>query len=239
MWKPGVAPDLRQLGSPFDFIIEPGDYASDYDDGVTSRDRARVHRVAPIVYSPSASRPDRQRACAELGLRAGDTNVLVQLGAGQINDIGSTVGAVTSILSRYPSVRAAVARSELSADASSVGTSVIEIQRFPITHWIAAFDAAVVAAGYNSFHEMMSMAVPTIIVPNLDTKTDDQDARSRWAHDHGLGIRWDGRTIDDLEVAIAAIANSSERKKMSARLAELAPATGATEAAALIREWIR
>jgi len=239
MWKPGVAPDLRPLTKHFDHIIEPGDYARGYDHGITASERAKVSVVAPIVYAHPSSRPGREQSCAELGLRPDHTNVLVQLGAGQINDIDSAVGAVTASLGQHPGVTVAVARSELSADASGVGDSVVEIQRFPISHWFAAFDAAVVAAGYNSFTEVMSLGLPSIIVPNLETKTDDQDARSHWAHDHGLGVRWDGVSEDGLHTAVAAIVDPSERGAMRARLADLVPATGASEAAALVQEWSR
>ncbi len=239
MWKPGVAPDLRPLTKPFDHIIEPGDYARGYDHGITASERAKVSVVAPIVYAHPSSRPGREQACAELGLRPDHTNVLVQLGAGQINDIDSAVGAVTASLGQHPGVTVAIARSELSADSVGVGDSVVEIQRFPISHWFAAFDAAVVAAGYNSFHEVMSLGLPSIIVPNLETKTDDQDARSRWAHDHGLGVRWDGVSEDGLHTAVAAIVSPSERGAMRVRLADLDPATGASEAAALVQEWSR
>ena len=108
MWKPDVAVDsntLRQLAQPFDHVIEPGDYAAPYDLGVTARNRATAELVSPIVFEGEGRRPDRERACADLGLRTDDINVLVQLGAGQINDIRSTVGAVVSTLGGRPSVR--------------------------------------------------------------------------------------------------------------------------------------
>ena len=237
MWKPDVRTDARaldELGGAFDHILEPGDYAEGYDHGITARHRDRVTQVPPIVYGTRTPRPDRVQACAELGLRASDTNVLVQLGAGQINDIRSTVGAVVSALEGRPSVQTVLAQSVLSAPKAGGTRSVIEVRRFPITHWIAAFDAAVVAAGYNSFHEMLSLRIPTIIVPNLSTRTDDQDARSRWAQDHGVGYRWDGRTAEDLRAAIEAILDSTERDRIIDRLSELEAANGASEAAAVI-----
>ena len=181
MWKPDVAVDsntLRQLAQPFDHVIEPGDYAAPYDLGVTARNRATAELVPPIVFEGEGRRPDRERACADLGLRTDDINVLVQLGAGQINDIRSTVGAVVSTLGGRPSVRTVLARSVLSSPGAKQPEGVVEVRRFPITHWIAAFDAAIVAAGYNSFQEMLSLRVPTIVVPNLSTRTDDQDARA-------------------------------------------------------------
>lgn len=242
MWKPDVANDaaaLSELGGPFDHIIEPGDFAAEYDNGITSRHRDGVDVVAPVVYASAAPRPDRDEACAALGLRPDRTNVLVQLGAGQINDLTSTTGAVIASLVRHPSVTVGVARSVLSAPSAATDPSVIEIQHFPVTHFVNAFDAAVVAAGYNSFHEMLSFGVPTIIVPNLHTRTDDQNARARWAHDRGCGIRWDGENVTDLDEAVDALVSASHRSTIRTQLADLGPANGAAEAARLIRGWLR
>lgn len=242
MWKSDVSVDaaaFARLGKPFDHIVEPGDYAASYDHGITARHRDGVRSLSPIVYAQPTPRPLREQACADLGLRADETNVLVQLGAGQINDIRSTVGAVSAALGRHHGVTAAVGRSVLSAGSADLGSRVVEVQRFPITHWINAFDAAVVAAGYNSFHEMLSLQIPTIIVPNLNTKTDDQDARSRWAHDQGVGLRWDGQSATDLESAIATIVDPVQRAAFRQRMAALPSANGAPELADLVCGWLR
>jgi UDP:flavonoid glycosyltransferase YjiC (YdhE family) len=199
------ATEMSLTGNAWNALLEEGEYASSYDDGPTSRDRASVTCVTPIVYSAPGEPLDRTTTCTDLGLDADDSNVLIQLGAGQINDIHSTVGSAVAAVGRYPSVTAVVARSVLSAPMRPQPDAAIEVHRFPITRWMAAFDAAIIAGGYNSFHETMSMHVPAIVVPNLETTTDDQDARSRWAHDHGLAFRWDGVASDELEVAVAGL----------------------------------
>ena len=116
MWKPGG----RSRPSPTHEALRShhraGRLPRGYDHGITASERAKVSVVAPIVYAHPSSRPGREQACSELGLRPDHTNVLVQLGAGQINDIDSAVGAVTASLGQHPGVTVAVARSELSAD---------------------------------------------------------------------------------------------------------------------------
>ncbi len=52
---------------------------------------------------------------------------------------------------------------------------------YPLSRYLRAFDAAVVAAGYNSYHEMVMAGVPAAYVPNLATTTDDQLARAEHA----------------------------------------------------------
>lgn len=242
MWKRTVsvdARDLARLASPFAHVIEPGEYASSYDVGPTAQVRRSVTCVTPIVYSATGSPLDRPSACTDLGLDVDELNVLIQLGAGQINDIHSTVGSAVSALRRHPSVTAVVARSVLSAPMPAQQESAIEVRRFPITRWMAAFDAAIIAGGYNSFHETMSMHVPTIVVPNLQTRTDDQDARSRWARDQALAFRWDGVATDQLETAIAGVVDHDTRSQMRERLTMLGPASGARQVAELVRGWAR
>ena len=241
MWKRSVAvqaSDLTRLAASFAHVVEPGEYAASYDVGPTGHSGRSVDRVTPIVYSAPEPPLDRADACADLGLPVDDVNVLIQLGAGQINDIHSTVGSAVAALAGYSSVTPVVARSVLSAPMRAEPGSAAEVRRFPVTKWMAAFDAAIIAGGYNSFHEAMSMRVPTIVVPNLQTKTDDQDARSRWARDHALAFRWDGVAIDELDTAIAGILDRDTRSDMRSRLATLGPADGARQVADLVRAWV-
>ena len=41
----------------------------------------------------------------------------------------------------------------------------------------STFDFAIMAGGYNSYHEAIAFALPTLFIPNLDTGMDDQLAR--------------------------------------------------------------
>lgn len=238
MWKPGVGDAAVELARYFDEVIEPGEYAASHDRGAPSLDRSAVHQVAPMCYRGPGTAVDRAGACHELGLDPTDVNVLVQLGAGTINDVASMTGVVVAEL-REQGARSCVARSELSAGEADHAPDVTIVQRFPISRWFPAFDLGVIAAGYNSFHEAMSCALPTIVVPNLSTKTDDQDARSRWADEHGYAVRWDGENTADLRTAVGALCDAAGRSAMQGRLGTLAPAHGAAQVASLVRSWMR
>lgn len=241
MWRQGVDADVRELAAPFDHIVEPGEYASDYDRGATVAARRDVVRVAPICYRAGGERPDRQAACRALGVHSENTNVLVQLGAGQINDVNSTVGAVATELAGRSGVGVAVARSVLSARATGGdgSSTAVEVREFPITHWMAAFDAAIIAGGYNSFHEALSIGIPSVVVPNLHTRTDDQDARSRWADDHGMAIRWDDADHARLPDVVDRLLDPAAMSQTRDRLSTLPPADGAHTVATLVAGWVR
>jgi hypothetical protein len=65
---------------------------------------------------------------------------------------------------------------------------VIELgNTFPISMYLSAFDIAISAAGYNSFHELIFGAVPTLFVPR-PRGTDDQVGRARWAAETGISL---------------------------------------------------
>ncbi|MGA9279225.1 UDP-N-acetylglucosamine--LPS N-acetylglucosamine transferase [Ilumatobacter sp.] len=236
MWKPGIRTTAIQLAEYFDHVVEPGDYAQSYDLGATAAAETGVHRVAPICYRGPNPPLDRAAACAHLGLDATQTNALIQLGAGAINDITSTLGQVVSKLNQR-SVVVSVARSVLSAECHESTAGAAVVSEFPISRFFGAFDLAAIATGYNSFHEVLALGLPSIMVPNLDTATDDQDARSRWADEHGLGYRWDGTSAPGLARAVDGLVSSGERAEIRHRLDALPDATGSGEVAHLIDNW--
>jgi UDP:flavonoid glycosyltransferase YjiC (YdhE family) len=112
------------------------------------------------------------------------------------------------------------------------------VSQFPISRYFAAFDFAAIATGYNSFHEALSLGLPSILVPNLATKTDDQDARSRWASEQGLGLRWDGSDEETLRAAVATLVDNEQRASIRTRLTALPAADGSRAAAQLIEGWL-
>jgi predicted glycosyltransferase len=126
----------------------------------------------------------------------------------------------------------------LSAPADDPAGDIAIVRKFPISRYFAAFDFAAIATGYNSFHETLSLGLPSILVPNLATRTDDQDARSRWAHEQGLGLRWDGSDEQTLREAVAALAEDQQRAHVRARLEALPTADGSRSAAHLIEGWL-
>jgi len=61
------------------------------------------------------------------------------------------------------------------------------LRDYPNSLYLKAFDASVQAGGYNSFHEMRSLRLPTLFLPNRSTGMDDQVARCNVAVEEGWG----------------------------------------------------
>ena len=62
------------------------------------------------------------------------------------------------------------------------------IRDYPNALFFNAFDISVQAGGYNSFHEMRQLGIPTLFLPNMNTGMDDQLARCEVAVEEGWGI---------------------------------------------------
>lgn len=233
MWKQHVP--ARQLDSAVDFdcVIEPGDYASAYDRGATTRVHG-ARRVGPITVLDTVELQDRQAARRELGLPPGGQIALVTLGAGNINDIGDVqrafIDAVAGLDEGWHSV---VTRAPI---ASSGPTGAATVSVFPLARYAHAFDFAVSATGYNSFHEWIGAALPTIWLPNAETVTDDQTARGAFAADHGLGPTLHSPTAQEINATVLQLADPRERSRIADAMRAVAQENGAHAAARIIRE---
>ncbi len=230
MWKSTTTPKHLGSGRHFDLIIEPGDYARDYDQGPTAN-REDALRVPPITVLEQSEVLSKEAALAELGLPAHPDRpyVLVTLGAGNINDIVGTQTTVLAELKARKRWRPVVTRAPIATSAHQF--DALSLKAFPLARYGKAFEFAVSAAGYNTFTEWMAGGLPSIWAPNLATSTDDQLARARWAVDNGYGLLAAEDDEESLSAALAAMDDDSKRGAMRTRLAALPPADGARAAA--------
>ena len=100
-----------------------------------------------------------------------------------------------------------------------------------------AFDAAVAAAGYNAYHELIRFGVPSLFVP-MRRQTDDQAARARFAAERGRGPR---RRAPGLRPgsrrSSTACSTTASARRIRARLRELRPATAPPRRPPGSRSW--
>jgi UDP:flavonoid glycosyltransferase YjiC (YdhE family) len=198
MWKAehGGERGRQQVGKAmwFDAVLEPGDLAESYDRGLTAGQPA--HRVGPVTLLDVGELADRNTARSALGLPNEGRMALVSLGAGNINDTSGDLGAAVEAL-RKLDIDVCVTDTQIGG-AGSIPDDVHTVQHFPLSEYLRAFDVAISAAGYNSFHELLRFGVPSLLVPNPETSLDDQVSRARFASDHGLA-----HSVDSLRVTQA------------------------------------
>ena len=228
LWKAGSSRVPLGRAGAFDAVLEPGELAESEDRGPTVALRGRANRVGPIVLLDRSELLPRAEAEAELGLEPGRTNVLVTLGQGA--EVREATVRCLRHLTGNEGVQVAALSSALAA-VDSVPARVVQLRAtFPMSRYFSAFDAAVAAAGYNAFHELIALGVPALYVP-MARETDDQAARARWAESAGLGLGTDGPADLRLEAQLDRLLDAGERDAIAARLAELAEPTGAADAA--------
>ena len=232
-WRGEVKEQSIQYNSPLDFcdlVIVPGEYAETDELPVN---RESIH-VSPVLVYEHKELLGREHAIRNLGLDPSLKYVLVQLGAGTINQIGGWVNAACSeILDLGEDWKPVLLSNPLNEESDlPVGAEVIEA--FPISLYLNAFEFAIVAAGYNSVQEAIAAGLPCITVPNLSTVTDDQEARAAAIHQAGLGFNVD--SLGTLKSAIETLSFPENRRMMSNRQDKQASPDGAKQIADILQE---
>ena len=234
MWREGRNSAQLAKAAWFDSVLEPGDLAQAYDRGATAS--APSHRVGPVTLVDAHQLQPRDEARDALGLPASGPLALVSLGAGNINDTASDIGAAIRALSDL-GVGVCVTVPDIASAGAAAGEDIHLVRDYPLSRRYAAFDLVISASGYNSFHELMRMGVPTLFVPNTETSLDDQEARARFAAERG----W-AHQLPHLGVATATplLEDLLHRGRSMAALAQEAdPGNGATAAAQFLTAQAR
>lgn len=229
MWKPGRNVDQLAKSSWFDAVVEPGDLSAPADRGATVGAQDAV-RVRPVTLVDRGDLTARAQAREALGLPAEGPLALVSLGAGNINDTGDEVGAAAAAL-RAHGVGVCVTAPAI-AERAHDGDGLHLVRHFPLPEHFAAFDVAIAASGYNSFHESLRLGLPTLFVPNDHTNLDDQVARARHAHEQGWALST--ATLTDAAGRSAVEDLLARGPELAARAREADPGNGAADAAAEI-----
>ncbi|MFJ6114154.1 glycosyltransferase [Agrococcus sediminis] len=215
-WKAGR--ENEQTAAPeriVDALLLPGDYALPEDPDPVSTSRLPVLRTPPLL-DISGALPEA-RALTALGLEPGPRYVLVQLGAGNIDDIEEKLTAAIETIGRLGSGwRAVVVDSPIADRLIRLDGDVRRISAHPLSRYMRAFEFVVVAAGYNTVQEVIALGVPAVLVPNMQTITDDQERRAATAAEQGVALI--ARTADDIVSAIVELSGADRRGAVASAL---------------------
>jgi UDP:flavonoid glycosyltransferase YjiC (YdhE family) len=232
MWRRGKSVEQLTKAAWFDEVLAPGELAQSYDKGATS-DAAGV-RLGPVTLLDTDELDDRATARRMLGLTSDRRLALVALGAGNINDTSHQTGAVMAALQRL-GVEICVTQTDI-ARSDRARTDVHLVREFPLSRRFRAFDLAVSASGYNSFHELLRFGIPTLFIPNQDTALDDQEARARFASDRGMAHMLRRVSVD---VATALLDDLLHRgQAMVANVTSVDRGNGAIDGASHLRKFV-
>jgi len=187
MWAPDQGKETIKRDEKFDAIIEPGELAAAFDRGPTRGRRDRTRLVAPMRYLHPSEALSRSAARHELGIPQGATAVLLQLGSGNNFNRDLALGLLLKRLTAQPNLRVYYASWRIEHKVADLPDGVERLTLFPYAKYLAAFDFAFAAAGYNTFHENIFSALPTVFVPNESPEQDEQLRRGQFAELCNLG----------------------------------------------------
>lgn len=217
-----------------DAIIEPGDISAEPRFGDLPRKRRGIMPVGPIRLLDENELLTRKKAAAALGLDASRPSVLLHLGAGSNRDIAHLIDAAVRALRQFPEVQIAIAEWANAPAALSLWPEVIVIKGFPISQFYRAFDFSIGAAGYNSFHETISLELPTIFIANDAPEMDDQIGRARFAQDASAAFELPEDRLVELPAICEVLLNERAREVLRENCRRIRQENGAAEAAAAI-----
>ena len=146
---------------------------------------------------------------------------LVILGAGTINEIHGLRSIVVETLIAE-GVYVVVGDSMLNPEDPIFDDERVRvIQDYPIMRNRRCFDVGVIAGGYNSVHEVMLLKLPSLVIPNLQTKRDDQLARALKAAETGGVMVVEDGDKELVKLCVKRLLQDEIRGKMSKALEEI------------------
>lgn len=222
----------------FDLILEPGEIAQERDTGATAARRHEVVQVDPVTLLDADHLLDRKAAAEALGLDPARPAVLVQLGAGAHRDIVSLVDEVVTALRDFDGLQIVLAEWTNSTAPLSLWPDTVVVAGFPLSRYLRAFDFAISAAGYNTFHEATAFAIPTVFIAARHAAIDDQRARAQYAQDMGAALDLPEDQLFQLPAICSVMLDERAREVMREKCRAIAMPNGAAAAAAAIGDLL-
>ena len=236
MWRPEAGRATIDRARHFDLVIEPGEFAAEDDPGITTGRDAEALRVAPVTLFEPGELLDRAAARSRLGLDPDRLAVIVQLGARNNFDYGQVDRIVLDTLGGRAEVQLVFVDWLIGESTAELPPGVLRLQDFPVARYLRAFDLAVSACGYNSFHELLGIGLPAILVPNENPMMDAQEIRALWADRRGHAICVRAHETYRLAWALERLLQPEVRLRLAGAALRLPPSDGARETAALIAD---
>ena len=215
----------------FDTIIRPVDSIDLEADDEYNPD---IITCDPIRLLDSEELENKDDVLRQLGIPSGSLVVYVQLGAGNINNIHSEIGMTINALLDNENIYIVLGESMLGKRMNLSNERMRVIRDYPNSRFFGSFDFAIMAAGYNSFHEAISFSLPTIFYPNMNTGKDDQYARAKVAEDAGAMVVIKNRKENTIAAAIERLCDSNVRYRMRKNSKKLQRDNGAEQLAKYI-----
>lgn len=228
----------------YDRILVPDDleraarYPAPFEIQRKRRFIGRVHGYRPEAALPA----DEVRR--QLGVHEDHQLVYLSAGGGGDSTAQRSLNAVIDALAEDPSLHLVIGYGPLFRGEQRRGPRLTALSEPDLSRYFSGFDAAVSAAGYNTFFELLGAEVPTIFFSQAKGM-DRQDERLEWGAAHGLCGHFGPGGLDpalcspqQIRASVQSVLHGEFRSSLCDALEARAPdhgaVTGATELLALI-----
>lgn len=234
LWAEGSDdPDFN--ANNFDLIIEPEEISGRFDTGPTKRNSDGKVVVPPILNIKPDERLPRKEARNFLGIEPNKTAICLMLGAGNNFEFSHIRKLILKSLAKHKDVEVVeiippIRQSKPVSQFDNCRT----LELYPAYRYSCGFDGMIASAGYNTFHENMLGAVPTLFVPNEASEMDRQILRARHASIIGCGQMIRAGDRIGIDEHIARFLDPDIREQMKDKMSHFEFGDGAAAAADLI-----
>jgi UDP-N-acetylglucosamine:LPS N-acetylglucosamine transferase len=227
-----VHPEVNKKEKEFDMIIVPKELFIPQEEQKTGKH----YYSDPIIYLEKSELLNRENLRRKWKVPENHKLVFVSLGAGNINNINLTISKILTALRKRKDIFIVISESIIGKRLQiPEQENLIIIRDYPISSYYNAFDLAITASGYNSFHELLFFNVPAIIIPNQMTKTDNQVARALSAEKAGAAMVIKNESIPEIEKAINMVLEPQKQLLMKNTTQKLIYKNGADDVANLLK----
>jgi predicted glycosyltransferase len=195
----------------------------------------RLAFVGPMVRVDRHAVLDRAEARRRLGVAEDVRCVLVTGGGGGDDGVGGLFDVVEAALANDRSTHIVYGAGPLYRGAPRHGVGCTWFAGHDLAEHAAAFDVAVIAAGFNTIHELLLLGVPLLCVPQ-DKIADDQLARARRYAERGALVVSD---VDEAAPALRALLVDDDRRAaLSTAALAIMPENHARDAALAVLQTV-
>ena len=221
----------------FDAIVRPGD-SLPIDNSDELDFSAQLIECNPILLADKDDLFPKSYLRNKLAIPEDSTVVYLQLGAGEINNIESDLSLAVRLLLERENTYVVIGESMIGNRLEITGERVRTLRDYPNSLYFNSFDFAIMAGGYNSYHEAIAFQLPTICIPNKKTGMDDQVARAMVADDAGAMIVVKDTNEKTMKNAIDEIANLKNQSEMKDNCIKISKNNGADDLAILLHNGV-
>lgn len=103
---------------------------------------------------------------------------------------------ILNVLKDRKDIHIVITKSPLAKGEEFSGDNITVVEKYPMIEYMPAFDCAISAAGYNTFHELLYAGVPTSFIPKK-RGYDDQELMVIQAQEKNMCLHLDEDLIEE------------------------------------------